>query len=143
MTVKDELLALERRGWAALTSDGAAEYYERMLADDMVLVLPGMVLDRADALESWLNVVPWQDFEIEDPQLVSLGTGAAVLTYRATMSRPKDVTSYRAQCTSVYRRVAGRWRLAFQQQTPLSPVLSVDSAQLDGAALDTPGRLSG
>jgi hypothetical protein len=119
--VSEELLALEWRNWAALTSErDAADYYERVLSHDMVMVLPGMVLERAEALESWLNSVPWEDFEIEDPRTMYLGKGAALLTYRATARRAKDVSSYRALCTSVYRRVHGEWRLTFQQQTPLS-----------------------
>lgn len=119
--MKQELLALERRGWNALISGEAVEYYDRMLAEDMVLVLPGMVLDRAETLETWVTSVSWQRVDIEGAQVRSLGAGVGLLTYLATASRTPDVPSYRAQCTSVYRRVAGRWRLAFQQQTPLSP----------------------
>ncbi len=119
--MSEELLALEWRTWAALTSEQDAQaYYDGILSHDMMLVLPGMVLERAEALESWLNSVPWHDFEIEEPRAMYLGKGAALLTYRATARRAEDVPSYRALCTSVYRRVDGRWRLAFQQQTPLS-----------------------
>lgn len=119
--VTEELLALEQRAWSALTSEeDAAEFYERILSHDMVMVLPGMVLDRAEAMESWMRSVPWRDFEIEDVRLVSLDTNAALLTYRATARRAKDVESYRALCTSVYRMADGRWWLVFQQQTPLS-----------------------
>lgn len=117
----EELLELERRTWAALTSEhDAAQFYDRVLSHDMVLVLPGMVLDRAEAMESWLGSVPWRDFEIEDARSMALGRGAALLTYRATARRAKDAASYRALCTSVYRMVDGRWWLVFQQQTPLS-----------------------
>lgn len=119
--VTEELVALERRAWSALTSEeDAAEFYERVLSHDMVMVLPGMVLDRAEALESWMGSVPWRDFEIEDARVVSLDRNAALLTYRATARRAQDVASYRALCTSVYRMSDGRWWLVFQQQTPLS-----------------------
>ena len=119
--VTEELLALEQRAWSALTSDeDAAEFYERILSHDMVMVLPGMVLDRAEAMESWMRSVPWRDVKIDDVRLVSLDTNAALLTYRATARRAEDVESYRALCTSAYRMADGRWWLVFQQQTPLS-----------------------
>ncbi len=63
---------------------------------------------------------PWREFEIEAVRTMALGRNAALITYRATARRAKDAASYRALCTSVYRVVEGRWRLAFQQQTPLS-----------------------
>lgn len=123
MTIGDvlqELLTLERRAWAALTSGGDTEFCERVLAEDMVLVLPGMLLDRHAAVESWFKAMPWRVFELEDARVVPLAPGAAVLTYRATANRSVGVASYRAQCTSVYRRSFGRWQLVFQQQTPFS-----------------------
>lgn len=119
--VTDELLELERRTWAAMTSErDAARFYERVLSHDMVMVLPGMVLDRAEAMESWLGSVPWRDFELEDVRSMPLGRGAALLTYRATARHAQGAASYHALCTSVYRMVDGRWWLVFQQQTPLS-----------------------
>lgn len=114
-----ELVALERRCWSALTTGDAGDFYERVLTDTMMMVLPSMVLDRSEVLESWLAATPWRDFQLDDARVVSLGNGAALLTYRVTAYREREVAAYRAQCTSVYRRVTGRWRLAFQQQTPL------------------------
>ncbi len=93
------------------------------ISDDMMLVLPGMVLGRADALDLWRDAFPWVQFEIQGAQVVPLVACAAVLTYRVALTGGPDVATYRAQCTTVYRRAAGRWRVAFQQQTPLSPVL--------------------
>ncbi len=51
--VAEYLLELERRTWAALTSEQDADaFYDRVLSQDMVMVLPGMVLERAEAMES-------------------------------------------------------------------------------------------
>jgi hypothetical protein len=120
----EELLELERRTWSALTSEqDSGAFYDRVLSHDMVLILPGMVLDRSETLESWVGSVPWRDFEIDDVRAMSLGRSAALLTYRVTARRATDAASYRALCTSVYRMVDGRWLLAFQQQTPLSNCL--------------------
>lgn len=126
MNLSDELLQLEKDGWRAVITGDAPGYADRMLASDMKLVLPGMVLDRADAVDLWLNVVPWDSFEIENASVIPLAAGAAVVTYQVSLSRRGDVTAYRAQCTTVYRRSSGRWRVAFQQQTPFgAPLVGV------------------
>jgi hypothetical protein len=48
-----ELLELERKGWEALATGRGAEFYGRVLTDDAIVVVPGMVLDRAQSLASW------------------------------------------------------------------------------------------
>nr|MBA2632030.1 DUF4440 domain-containing protein [Chloroflexota bacterium] len=40
-----ELEALEREGWAALTGPDGAAFYAEVMADDGLMVFPGMVLD--------------------------------------------------------------------------------------------------
>jgi hypothetical protein len=141
VNVSEKLLALEKAGWRAVTTGAAAGYAERMLVGEMMLVLPGMVLDRAGVVELWLNVVPWEQFEIEfdfeGASVIPLTPGGAVLTYRVAVSHRRDGTTYRAQCTTVYRRMSRRWRVVFQQLTPLSPALA-DSA-LDAALGVRPG----
>lgn len=141
VNVSEELLALEKEGWRAVIAGEAAVYAERMLAGDMMLVLPGMVLDRAEVVELWLNVVPWEQFDIEvdfaGASVIPLTPGGAVLTYRVAVSRRSDVSSYRAQCSTVYRRMSRRWRVVFHQLTPLRPAL-MDSAP-DTALRTWPG----
>jgi hypothetical protein len=138
VNVSEELLALEKEGWRAVTTGEAAVFAERMLAGDMMLVLPGMVLDRAEVVGLWLEAVPWEQFDIEcdieGASVIPLTPGGAVLTYRVTLSRRCDVTTYRAQCTTVYRRMSRRWRLVFHQLTPHSP------ARADGAPDTAPGE---
>lgn len=141
MNVSEELLALEQEGWRAVTTGEAARYAERMLAEEMMLVLPGMVLDRPGVVELWLNVVPWElfdiEFDFEGASVIPLTPGGAVLTYRVALSRRRDGTTYRAQCTTVYRRMSRRWRVVFQQLTPLSPTLA--NSALDAALGARPG----
>ena len=51
--MNDELLRLEREGWDALTTDGAAEFYEKVLAPAALMLFPGMdVLDRPTILQA-------------------------------------------------------------------------------------------
>jgi hypothetical protein len=110
--VADEPVALERLARSALTSEeDTGDYYERVLRHDMEVVSPGMVLDRAKAVESWMGSVPWWDFEMEDARVVSLDGNAALVTYRAPAHRARDVPRCRALCPSVYRMSDGRWWL--------------------------------
>lgn len=111
---------LERRGWEALASGHGAEFYGRVLTEDAIVVVPGMVLDRAQTLASWEGTAPWREYRLAHERVMPLGAGATLVTYEATASRPGDEQPYHAQLTSVY--VAGddgEWRLAFHQQTPL------------------------
>jgi hypothetical protein len=97
--VPEELVELERRAWTALTSDeDVAEFYEEVLSPDMVMVLPGMVLERTEAMESWMGNVPWRDFEIDDVRVVSLANNAALLTYRAPREGPRQLSRTVHEC---------------------------------------------
>ena len=62
MTTTTELLDLEREGWDALSTDGdaATAFYDRVLADDVLMLLPGgMVIDdRSTVVESMERVPP-------------------------------------------------------------------------------------
>ncbi len=115
---EDDVVRLEREGWDALTQGAAAalEHYDRVLAPDPVMLLPGgLVLeDREDALRS-MQGAPWDDYELEDVAVRDLGTGARLVTYGAR-ARRGDLR-YSALMSSVYVRRDG-WRLAFHQQTP-------------------------
>jgi hypothetical protein len=116
----DDVLALERAGWRALTTEGeAAGFYEEVLADDVLFLLPGgMGLDdRAAAVRSMAGV-PWDEHELAEERVVPLGSGAAVVAYRARARRGED--AYEAWCASTYVLVDGGWRLAVHQQTPVA-----------------------
>jgi hypothetical protein len=63
---------------------------------------------------------PWAWYRIEEPRALTLGDGAASLSYRATARRDGDADDYRAFITSVYVREAGEWKLALHQQTPIT-----------------------
>jgi hypothetical protein len=110
------LVALEREGWQALVDGTAAAFYERVLAPDALLVVPGTVLDGATWLGS-LDGPAWATFTIDDERVVVLTSECAALVYRATAQRRGEPT-YHALVTSTYRRDGGAWRLVLHQQTP-------------------------
>lgn len=109
---------LERRGWDALSQDGAGgPFYDEVLDDDPIMLLPGgMVLtDRAAMVEA-MSGPPWSSHALEDVQVRMLGADAGVVTYGVVARR--DDGEYSALMASAYVRRDGRWRLAFHQQTP-------------------------
>ena len=115
--MREELIALERRGWDALSDGTAAEFYGSLMTPDVRFVVPGMVLDRVQTLASWEDTLPWQSYELSDAEVVPLGDDGAVLTYGGAATRA-DGSAYRAQFTSIYVRDGAEWKLAFHQQTP-------------------------
>lgn len=115
-----ELIELEHEAWRALSTSGddAAAFYERILADRVLMLLPGgLVLDdRAEVIES-VRAEPWSSVELIDERVLPLGDAAAVVAYRATAQRGD--TTYRALFTSTYHRNGDRWQLVVHQQTPI------------------------
>ncbi len=120
MSITDELLALERRGWQALSTDGdaAAGFYERTLARNVLMLLPGGIVidDRAQVVES-MSGTPWSSFELSDERVHHLSDTSAVVAYRGVAVRGLD--TYTALFNSTYVNEDGRWRLALHQQTPV------------------------
>ena len=114
--LKAELEDIERRGWEALSGAGGAAFYETVMADEGVMVFPGMVMDRATTLETMRSVAPWSRFELRDMTVVGDGD-VGLITYRAT-ARRGDEPQYEATMSSVYVRRSGEWRLLLHQQSP-------------------------
>jgi uncharacterized protein (TIGR02246 family) len=112
----DELEALERRGWEALSGPDGAAFYEEAMADDGLMVFPGMVMDKATALATIREVPPWATFELSDLQVAG-DEDAALVTYRAKAQRLGQ-HEYEAVMSSVYVRRHGRWLLLLHQQSP-------------------------
>jgi hypothetical protein len=113
------LLELEEGGWHALSNGSAADFYERVLADDAVMFFPGMpALDREATLASIASAAPWSSFRLDDIRLIPITADAAVLAYQATASRTGE-PEYRALMNSTYARRNGTWQLVLHQHSPL------------------------
>jgi hypothetical protein len=115
----EDLVELERAGWEALSTDGAAApWYEEVLAGDVLFLLPGgMVIDDRSEVVRSMDGTPWSAFELSDLRVLPLGPDAAVVAYRATATR--EGTTYEALFTSTYVREDQQWHLAVHQQTPV------------------------
>jgi uncharacterized protein (TIGR02246 family) len=113
-----ELEALERQGWEALSGPSGAAFYEELMADDGLMVFPGLVLDKRNTVRAIAGERPWARFELSDLRVTRATPDAALVTYRAVSQRGEEA-EYRALMTTVYARRDGRWRLVLHQQTPL------------------------
>ena len=113
----NELEALERRGWEALRGPDGAAFYRDVMADDGLMVFPGMVLDKEGTLEAIASAAPWSEFDLSDVRVVEASPDAAAVIYRAVARRAGEAP-YRALMTSAYAFRDGRWRLIVHQQTP-------------------------
>jgi hypothetical protein len=115
----DDVLELERRGWKALSTPGAAGgFYGRVLADDVRFLLPGGVLvdDRQAIVESMAGP-PWSSYELSSERVHHLGDGSRAVTYRGAAIR--DGVGYEALFSSTYVATPDGWRLVLHQQTPV------------------------
>jgi Domain of unknown function (DUF4440) len=115
-SVADELEALERRGWEALSGPDGAAFYEAVMAADGLMVFPGTVMDRATSLRAIASATPWETFELSDMRVIEASPDAGIVTYRAVARRPGE-NPYRALMSSAYAR-RGSWQLVLHQQTP-------------------------
>ena len=117
----DDLIALEERGWQALSgaADGesAEQFYGRILDANVAMLLPGgmRLTDRDEILRS-MSGAPWDAFELEDPRVLELGPDGAVVVYGVVAER--DASPYSALVSSTYVRRDDGWKLALHQQTP-------------------------
>jgi len=119
MDPHDDLIALEIDGWHALAADPAAavEFYDRVLDEAVVMLLPGgMRLTERDVILESMSGAPWTSFALEDPQVVALGTGGALVVYGVVAVR--GGAEYSALVSSAYVRRDAGWRMVFHQQTP-------------------------
>lgn len=109
----ETLMASERE---LAHGDGAA--YRRVLTEDALVVVPGMVLD-AEACVRAMDASPgWERVEFADTALVPVGDGAAAVVY--TFEGVRSGTTYRAVLSSTYVLRDGVPRLALHQQTPVT-----------------------
>ena len=115
--MKHPLVVLEEQGAHALTSGKAAEFYRTCLTDDALMVVPGLVVDRATFLEAAAGDASWLSFQVEEPRVVELTRDCAVVQY-VGRGRRQGQPEYVALMSSIYVRRDGAWKLAYHQQTP-------------------------
>jgi Domain of unknown function (DUF4440) len=115
-----ELIELEERGWQALSAgpQAATEFYESVLDDDVVMLLPGgLRLDDRAAIIASMGGPPWASHRLEEPRVLPLTADTAVVIYGVVAERSGS-PPYSALISSTYVRRGDGWKLAIHQQTP-------------------------
>jgi uncharacterized protein (TIGR02246 family) len=95
-----------------------AAFYDDVMADDGLMVFPGIVLDKAASLRAIARAASWASWELRDVRVIEALPDAGIVTYDATATRAGE-HPYRAPMASVYARRDGRWRLVLHQETPI------------------------
>lgn len=114
--VREQILRLEH----GFFEDGSPEYYRRVLADDAMLVLPGIGrLTKGQCVEAVTGATPWTSHKLEQVEFVAVESQSLVLSYLATAHR-EGQEPYRAWMTSVWVSHDDKWLLAAHQQTPVT-----------------------
>jgi len=114
MTLKDDLLTLERGFWDAIRDP---DFYREHMADDGLAVFSVGIMgkDAAIASTSGAEVAKWSDVALSNARVIELTPDSAVLVYEGSARR--DGGSYAANCSSAYVKRDGRWLMALHQQS--------------------------
>jgi uncharacterized protein (TIGR02246 family) len=111
-----EIENLERDGWSALSGPDGAAFYESVMAEDGLMVFPGTVMSKREALAAIRAAPPWRRFELSEVRTAVDGD-VGLIAYQATAVREPS-SAYVATMTSVYVRRGGQWLLLLHQQSP-------------------------
>jgi len=119
VSAADDVVALERAGWVALATgpEEATAHYDGVLAEDVVMLLPGgtVITDRAQVVAS-MGGPPWDTYDLGDMAVLEPAPGTALVHYAGRATRGEH--TYAALFASLYVRGADGWRMAAHQQTP-------------------------
>ncbi|KUG56701.1 hypothetical protein AVL61_06515 [Kocuria rosea subsp. polaris] len=113
-------ITLEQQGWQALSSTGeqAAAFYDDVLAQEVVMLLPGgLLLDDRAAIVASMAGIPWSSYELSELRALHPTPDTAVVCYRV-VARRGESAPYDALVSSTYARRDRGWKLVVHQQTP-------------------------
>jgi hypothetical protein len=114
----DSPLELERAGWDSLCDGTGSEFYGQvMLADALMVLAHGMVMDRDTVMAALSQSPPWRAYDIDDVRHVQVDDDNVVLVYTSTGYREGDEPVFVGAMSSVYHRTGGGWKLALYTQT--------------------------
>jgi hypothetical protein len=115
MTLREELLDLERKLWFGTVAD-----YRRTLDDDCLVAFGQVagVSTREQVVGTVDETDRWEDLDIEIQGMLQPTKDVAILTYHANAVRGES-DRYRALVSSGYVNRGDGWKMMFHQQTPL------------------------
>jgi hypothetical protein len=121
MSLADTLIELEQEMWRA-NREGDADYYDRVLRDDAMVVSKYGVMGKPQIVPGVrANQNPYLKTDLSEFHVIELDENNALVTYRAQVvaevqGNQVELSSY---ATSVYTRKGDTWRSVFHQQTAL------------------------
>ena len=117
MTLKDEILAIEKGFWTA-----GEEHFLAHVDDQCLLVFTQMrgLYSRAEVAASARDPHRWSNLRIADVLLHQPREDALFLAYEARVNRATGAP-YRALIGSAYLRREGGWKLTSHQHSELVP----------------------
>jgi hypothetical protein len=112
-------LELEHACWDAIVAGTAAEFLDRVMTDQAVLLLADNALRRKEILDYHAVPSPWHAYQLEAPRMVELTDAAVVVIYTVRLLRSDSAAPEVLACTSVYVLDEGTWRRSFHVQGAL------------------------
>ena len=120
MSLKDELLEIEKGFWLAGVEEARAH-----LTEQVMLVFAQMkgVYPSEQVAASMSDPNRWQDLRLSDVMVTQPSENIALISYEAR-ARRADGQPYRCLATSAYVDEEGGWKLALHQHSELEPQAS-------------------
>jgi hypothetical protein len=111
----DDAWRMEERFWT-----GGEDHYHKALDPSCVMAFPAPagIIAGPGIAQSLVGAPRWSSVAMAEPHVGRPSDDLLVLAYKAE-GRRDGAASYRAYCTSTYRRDGDRWRLVQHQQTPV------------------------
>lgn len=112
------LISLEKGFWSAAGTDG--RYYKDNFSNIGMMVLPleDGIMNKSKAIEAVKHSEKWDNFSIDNPQLLSISESEVALIY-STIGERGNEPVYKAPISSSYRSERDGWKLVLHQQTSI------------------------
>lgn len=119
MSLEEQLFGIERGFWMA-----GADYFAEHLDERCLLAFPQSgemhgLFSREEVAATATGANRWRDLEISDRQFLKLSDDAAMISYKADVTRA-DGVAYSALIGSAYVRRSNSWLLASHQHSPIN-----------------------
>jgi hypothetical protein len=119
MSLEERLFKIERGFWIE-----GADYFAAHLAERCLLAFPQSgemhgLFSRDEVAATVTSANRWRDLEMGDRKLLKLSDDAAMISYKADVTRA-DGAAYSALIGSAYVRRSDAWLLASHQHSPVT-----------------------
>ena len=117
---KQRLVELVQKAWEANIKEDA-EFFRNFLIDEAVGVNNFGIVDKASLIKQMEHYsgVPFTKVSLEDPKVIVLNPGSALLIYKAIIHAVKDGKElvFSDYVTTAFVKRDGKWKGAFQQHS--------------------------